>query len=114
VRRDEPGEGSAYVSIDDPASGYPLAGAAVHVRIEKGRADEWRVGLTGIGGQPFRAQSVEEALSDRGAPGVRDAVAELELAHADQRAEYGRQLTVIAITRAAGIDSERALTGDSG
>jgi aerobic carbon-monoxide dehydrogenase medium subunit len=114
VRRHEPGEGSAYVSIDDPASGFPLAGAAVRVRIEDGKVEECRVGLTGIGAHPLRAQVVEEALSDGDGPAVREAVAQLEPAHADERAEYGRQLTVIAITRAAEIASQRATAGGPG
>ena len=44
-----PGEGSAYVAFEDPASGYPLVGAAVSVSV----GGERRIGLTGIGAAPF-------------------------------------------------------------
>jgi aerobic carbon-monoxide dehydrogenase medium subunit len=61
---------SAYVSFDDPASGYPLAGAAVCGGV---------VGLTGVGAQPLRAPD------DLGELGLND---------------YRRQLVAVAIERA--------------
>ena len=61
---------SAYVSFDDPASGYPLAGAAVCGAV---------VGLTGVGAHPLRAP---------------DDVDELGLD------DYRRQLVSVAIERA--------------
>jgi aerobic carbon-monoxide dehydrogenase medium subunit len=61
---------SAYVSFDDPASGYPLAGAAVCGDI---------VGLTGVGAQPLRAPDDLDEL------GLDD---------------YRRQLVSVAIERA--------------
>lgn len=61
------GFGSAYVSIDHPASGYPIAGAAVVL----GRVDRndprWAVcsiGLTGVGERPYRASLGEQAVLD--------------------------------------------------
>jgi carbon-monoxide dehydrogenase medium subunit len=66
------GERSAYVSFDDPASGYPLAGAAVCGDV---------VGLAGVGAHPLRAP---------------DELDELGLD------EYRRQLVTVAIARARG------------
>jgi carbon-monoxide dehydrogenase medium subunit len=65
--------GSAYVAIDHPASGYPIAGAAV-VLGQRGageaaaadtHTEAWatcRVGITGVGERPYRARSVEAAI----------------------------------------------------
>ena len=61
---------SAYVSFDDPASGYPLAGAAVCGAV---------IGLTGVGAQPSRAPDDLDEL------GLDD---------------YRRQLVSVAIERA--------------
>jgi carbon-monoxide dehydrogenase medium subunit len=61
---------SAYVPFDDPASGYPLAGAAVCGAV---------VGLTGVGAQPQRAPDDLDEL------GLDD---------------YRRQLVSVAIERA--------------
>jgi len=66
------GERSAYVSFDDPASGYPLAGAAVC-----GDA----VGLTGVAAHPLPAPDVLDEL------GLDD---------------YRRHLVTVAIDRARG------------
>jgi aerobic carbon-monoxide dehydrogenase medium subunit len=43
------GSGSAYVSVEHPASGFALAGAAALVLAE----GHERVALTGVAGQPF-------------------------------------------------------------
>ena len=43
------GSGSAYESFEHPASGFALAGAGVLVRADGSR----RIGVTGIGAQPF-------------------------------------------------------------
>jgi carbon-monoxide dehydrogenase medium subunit len=63
-------EPSSYVSFDDPASGYPLAGAAVCGAV---------IGLTGVGAHPVRAPDDLDEL------GVDD---------------YRRQLVSVAIERA--------------
>ncbi|MEO8463392.1 MAG: FAD binding domain-containing protein, partial [Chloroflexota bacterium] len=55
--------GSAYRSIDQPASGYAIAGAAVVIGARV--ADRWTrcgVALTGVGDQPYRASAVEAAV----------------------------------------------------
>jgi carbon-monoxide dehydrogenase medium subunit len=56
--------GSAYVSLQQPASGYALAGvAAVVVTDTTGKLASARVALTGVGDVPYRAHAVEEALA---------------------------------------------------
>jgi aerobic carbon-monoxide dehydrogenase medium subunit len=95
------GEGSAYVAFEDPASGYPLAGAAVRVG-----ADGCTVGLTGIGAQPVRAWAVEEAIAGGGDLGeALDAVGLMAL---DGDTEHRRQLAIVAVTRARDLAQRRA------
>jgi carbon-monoxide dehydrogenase medium subunit len=63
-----PGFGSAYVAIDHPASGYPIAGAGVVLGRRRGAGDGaggWYaclVGMTGVGERPYRAETVETAV----------------------------------------------------
>lgn len=55
--------GSAYRAIEQPASGYSIAGAATVVGARSG--DRWgfcAVALTGVGEYPYRASAVEKAL----------------------------------------------------
>lgn len=55
--------GSAYRAIEQPASGYSIAGAATIVGARSG--DRWgfcAVALTGVGEYPYRASAVEKAL----------------------------------------------------
>jgi carbon-monoxide dehydrogenase medium subunit len=97
-----PGEGSAYVAFEDPASGYPLAGAAVRV----GPGRRCTVGLTGIGAQPLRARAVEEAIDGGGDLG--DALDMVGLMALDGDAEHRRQLAIVAVARALDCASRRA------
>ena len=55
------GSASAYESIEDPASGYPLVGAAALVTVTGGRVTAARIGVTGVSGTPFRALAAEAA-----------------------------------------------------
>jgi carbon-monoxide dehydrogenase medium subunit len=87
VARRSPGQGSAYVSFDDPASGYPLAGAAVCIAPDGTTA----IGLTGVGDRPLRAASADEALA--------------QIAGAD---EYCAHLAAVAIRRASELAAKRA------
>ncbi len=87
VGRRSPGEGSAYVSFDDPASGYPLAGAAVQVTADGAM---W-IGLTGAGDRPLHAPSAGEALAQLG---------ELD--------DYRAHLASVAIDRAVELAHQRA------
>ena len=66
--------GSAYASLDQRASGYPIAGVAAVVVVGAGGMIEWAgVGVTGVSDHPYRAHEVEAALV--GTTGSADAVA---------------------------------------
>jgi carbon-monoxide dehydrogenase medium subunit len=54
---------SAYVKYAHPASGYPLVGAAVVLKMSGDAIGEARVGITGVGDHAFRATGVEKALT---------------------------------------------------
>lgn len=63
-----PGSASAYRALPQAASGYPIAGVAIVLGL-----DGPRVAVTGVGEQPYRAVSVEQALADGAS--IDDAVA---------------------------------------
>lgn len=52
-----PGTASAYAALPQPASGYPIAGVAVVAG-----DGTCRIGVTGVGEQPYRAVDVEAAI----------------------------------------------------
>ena len=60
--------GSAYRMLEQPASGFAIAGVAVVVGRSgsngsaDGEVDDVRVAVTGVGDHPYRATSVENAL----------------------------------------------------
>jgi len=60
--------GSAYRMLEQPASGFAIAGVAVVVGRSgangsaEGEVDDVRVAVTGVGEKPYRATSVEDAL----------------------------------------------------
>jgi carbon-monoxide dehydrogenase medium subunit len=57
------GSGSAYESLEQPASGYSMVGVAVGVVVGSGNVIEYLgVGITGVGDHPYRASGVESAL----------------------------------------------------
>jgi carbon-monoxide dehydrogenase medium subunit len=93
IQQQVDGEGSAYVSIEDQASGYPLAGAAARMR-----GGELSVGLTGVGGRPMLL-AVDAAETN-------DAIQGLELAVGDEDVEYRRNLIEVVVRRA--IETARA------
>jgi carbon-monoxide dehydrogenase medium subunit len=88
------GSGSAYASVEHPASGFALVGAAALVG-----PDAERVALTGVGSTPFVLQA--------GDP--RTAVSEAEI-FGDRfaSAEYRRELAVVLAERALATARERA------
>jgi carbon-monoxide dehydrogenase medium subunit len=90
----EPGSGSAYVSVEHPASGFALAGAAALV----GPSGE-RVALTGVGSTPFLLPDgdVREAISTSEIFGDRFAAK-----------EYRQALAETVATRALGQARARA------
>jgi carbon-monoxide dehydrogenase medium subunit len=109
-------EGSAYRSIKDPASGYPLAGAAVRVRLDDERVTECAVGLTGAAPVPCRVPVVEAALvrasADSAAEAARDALASVQLMASAGSEHYTRQLALVAIARA--VESALSRAGERG
>lgn len=60
-----PGTGSAYQKVKQPASGFALVGVAVRVVVQAGVCAEIGIGITGLGGTPFRARTVEDELRGR-------------------------------------------------
>jgi len=65
--------GSAYVAVQHPASGYPVAGVAAIVgrRGEAdGPVDVCALGVTGVGEMPYRATAVEQAILGGAPPQV--------------------------------------------
>jgi carbon-monoxide dehydrogenase medium subunit len=91
-----PGSGSAYVSVEHPASGFAVAGAAALVT-----PDSVTVAVTGVGAAPF-------VLTDRDR-NVREAVAGAEV-YGDRFAseEYRRELAVVVAERALEAAHARA------
>ncbi len=72
--------GSAYASLEQPASGYAMVGVAAVVIVGPGNAIEWAgIGVTGVSDHPYRATEVEEALvgSDGSAAAVAAAAAKV-------------------------------------
>ena len=57
--------GSAYISLEQPASGYALVGVAAVVFTGEGdRLLRANVALTGVGDRPYRATAVESTLGN--------------------------------------------------
>ncbi|HEX7949118.1 MAG TPA: FAD binding domain-containing protein [Candidatus Limnocylindrales bacterium] len=70
--------GSAYASLEQPASGYAMVGAAAVVFVAgDGSLTGANVALTGVGPHPYRARDVEAALvgADRSTASLRAAAA---------------------------------------
>ena len=56
--------GSAYTSLEQPASGYSMVGVAAVLMVDGDRrVAGGAVALTGVGDQPYRARAVEAALA---------------------------------------------------
>jgi carbon-monoxide dehydrogenase medium subunit len=96
--------GSAYVSFEDHASGYPIAGAGVVVTAEGGRLTSCQVGLTGITGHPIRAREVEAVLLSAGADergaAIHSALPAVELGVDEEDRAYRHQIASVVIARA--------------
>jgi aerobic carbon-monoxide dehydrogenase medium subunit len=59
----EPGTGSAYEKMHQPASGFAIVGVAARVKAAKdGKIEKVSVGVTGLGPRAYRASEVEKAL----------------------------------------------------
>lgn len=65
VPADAPGLGSAYVKLQQPASGFAVAGVAAQIGVGGGQIAVARVGITGVGARSYVAHAVEDALVGR-------------------------------------------------
>ena len=102
------GSGSAYASLEQPASGYAMVGVGVGVIVGAGNVVEYLgVGVTGVGDHPYRATAVEDALV--GSTASADAIAAAAAHAADgvtvnsdihANAEYRTAMTAVIARRA--------------
>lgn len=61
-----PRAGGAYLKFSHPASGFAVVGVAAVVGLDgRGRRDQVRVGITGVGPKAYRATAVENLLSGK-------------------------------------------------
>ncbi|MBI3745742.1 MAG: xanthine dehydrogenase family protein subunit M [Chloroflexi bacterium] len=96
--------GSAYRAIEQPASGYSIAGVAAVVGAHDGTG--WRycaVGVTGVGDHPYRAAAVEKAVIGgeslaQAAAHATDGVTVASDIHADR--EYRTHVASVQVLRA--------------
>lgn len=109
------GSGSAWVALEQSASGYALVGVAAVVA-GSATIDHVRVAITGVGEVPYRATAVEDALAGT-APSAADLAAAAAHAtdgqsvasdiHADS--EYRAALAATLVRRA--LEQAKARTG---
>lgn len=91
--------GSAYASLEQPASGYALVGVAAVVVLGPDRRIAWAgVGVTGVHEHPYRAPEVEAALV--GSDGSAEAIA-AAAAHATDEVEVNADIHAGSVYRAA-------------
>jgi carbon-monoxide dehydrogenase medium subunit len=96
--------GSAYRAIEQPASGYSIAGVAAIVGAHDG--SQWRfcsIGVTGVGEHPYRASAVEAAVTGGAsfadaAMHACDGVTVASDIHADR--EYRAHVATVQVRRA--------------
>jgi carbon-monoxide dehydrogenase medium subunit len=62
---EHPDAGVHYQKYPQPASGFPMVGAAARIRRENGVIAFARIGITGLSGKGFRAQGVEARLQGK-------------------------------------------------
>jgi carbon-monoxide dehydrogenase medium subunit len=107
------GQASAYSAFKDPASGYPLAGAAARLGLEGGRLSFVAAAFTGLSGRAFLDEQVAERLSGA-TPADAVALAGEALAAIEIPDEpridgvYRRQLGRVALRRALTTAIQRA------
>jgi aerobic carbon-monoxide dehydrogenase medium subunit len=98
--------GSAYRSIEQPASGYSLAGAAVVIGRSRGGTgpfDDVRIALAGVTDTPYRATAAEQAFLASARPAdaaahATDGVSVASDVHAD--AEFRAAIAAVQVRRA--------------
>lgn len=101
-----PGFGSAYRSVEQPASGYSIAGVATVIGRFSGGSGPWdvvSVGVAGVGEHPYRAAGVEAALLAGASPAeaaahATDGQIVASDIHADR--EYRAAIAAIQVRRA--------------
>ena len=59
------GASTAYLKLAQQASGFALVGVAVCLELEGGTCKSAQIGITGVCGKAFRANSVENALAGK-------------------------------------------------
>jgi carbon-monoxide dehydrogenase medium subunit len=111
IAAEEPSEGYKYEKVAHPASGFPVVGVAVRVKLTGGKIALARIGVTGMGARAFRARNAE-ALLEGGADGAAAAavVGVGEEANSDLYAsgEYRRHLAQVHAARAIAAALTRA------
>jgi carbon-monoxide dehydrogenase medium subunit len=106
---EEQSVGTSYQKMLQPASGFAIVGVAARVKKSGGKVTMARVGVTGLSGKPYRANSVENALEgtsgsasdvQKAAASVADGVdANSDLhASADYRKHLAKVYTMRALT----------------
>ncbi len=100
--------GSAYRSLEQPASGYSIVGVAAVVILARGAVTEARVGITGVGEIAYRARAVEAVLSGSDGSGAALAAAAV---HATEGVTVNADIHADAEYRAAmaAVHTRRAL-----
>jgi carbon-monoxide dehydrogenase medium subunit len=105
-------DGHAYEKVRQPASGFALVGIAVQLELDGATCRDARIGVTGVGSRPVRAERSEAALKGRSldeqrireaADHVTDGLDVLDDLHASTefRAELARVHTRRALQRAS-------------
>lgn len=110
-----PGTGTAYLKFPHPASGFAVVGVAAVVRVQGGRCEDVRIGVTGVGPTAYRAEGVERALrgavlDDRAIADAAERAAEGVEANDDlfASAEYRAHLARVFTRRAVRAALNRA------
>ena len=107
--------GTSYQKMFQPASGFAIVGVAARVRKAGGKISMARVGVTGLSGKPYRANSVEKTLEgtagaasdiQKAAASVADGIDPNSDLHAS--AEYRKHLAQIYAQRALTVALSRA------
>jgi len=103
------GRASAYVNLEQAASGFAIAGAAVD--LGRGGAGA-RVGVTGVGHVPYRATAVEQALAG-GADAASSAAhaADGQTVNSDIHADAAYRSAIAAVVVRRAIEAARARLG---
>lgn len=65
VPAEEPGTGTDYEKVVQPASGFAIVGVAVRVRRSAGKISFLRIGVTGLSNHSYRATAAENALTGK-------------------------------------------------